>query len=491
MTSTAPMTEAAVVEVTPKGVFIAGEWRDSASGATFAVEDPSTGETLCEVADASPDDARAALDAAAGVQAAWGARPPRERARILRDAYEAMSARAEELALLLTLEMGKPLAESLDEVAYASEYLLWFAEETIRIDGRYATAPDGRGRVLVMQQPVGPCLIITPWNFPLVMATRAAAPAIAAACTMVLKPSRLAPLATLAFTRVLHEAGLPPGVLNVVPGSRSGAITDPVLDDPRLRKLTFTGSTAVGQALVRKSAEQVLRVSLELGGNAPFIVFADADIEDAVRGAMGAKLRNCGESCTSANRFYVEEAVAGEFTRLLVEKMEGVSVGRGTEPGVGLGPLIERASQERMSELVDDAVQRGACLETGGSALDGPGYFFRPTALSGVDPGSRVVREEIFGPVAPIMAFDREEEAIALANDTHLGLSAYVYTQDFHRAIRVIEGLETGMVGLNQGRVSNPMAPFGGVKHSGLGRAGGPEAIGEYLETKYVAIRHE
>lgn len=483
--------EAAAVAAAPKGVFVAGRWRDAALGGVFPVEDPATGDTLCEVADGGAADASAALDAAAGAQPAWGATAPRERARILRGAYDLMQGRADRLAMLLTLEMGKPLQESRDEVDYASEYLVWFAEEAIRIDGRYAVAPDGRGRVLVMQQPVGPCLVITPWNFPLVMATRAIAPAIAAGCTMVVKPSRLAPLATLAFTETLAEAGVPPGVLNVVPGARSDAITGAVLDDPRLRKLTFTGSTRIGQGLLRRSADQILRVSLELGGNAPFIVFDDADVDEAVRGATGAKIRNCGEACTSANRFYVQRGVAEAFTEGLVRAMERIVVGRGTEPGVTLGPLIDAASQARLGELVEDAVARGARVETGGAALPGPGHFFAPTVLSGVDPDARVVREEIFGPIAPVMAFDGEDEVVARANDTHLGLSAYVYTQDFHRTLRVVEGLQTGMVGLNQGRVSNPMAPFGGVKHSGLGRAGGPEAIGEYLETKYVAIRHE
>ena len=483
--------EEQIVDAAPKGLYIDGSWRDASTGRAFEVEDPSTGTVLCHVQDGSAQDAVAALGAAVSARDDWAACPPRRRASILRAAYELMIARAEELAVLLTLEMGKPISESRDEVAYAAEYLLWFAEEAIRIDGRYATAPDGRGRVLVMQQPVGPCLIITPWNFPLVMATRAAAPAIAAGCTMVLKPSRLAPLATLAFTQVLHDAGLSPGVLNVVTGSSSSALTDPLRSDPRLRKLTFTGSTAVGQGLLRMSADQVLRVSLELGGNAPFIVFADADLGEAVRGAMGAKLRNCGEACTSANRFFVERAVVEEFTCRLVEQMQGISVGRGIDQGVQLGPLIDRPSQQRLGELVQDALKCGAGLEIGGEEIDRPGYFFAPTVLSNVPHGARVVREEIFGPVAPIIPFEEEREAIARANDTHLGLSAYVYTQDFHRAIRVIEGLETGMVGLNQGRVSNPMAPFGGVKHSGLGRAGGPEAIGEYLETKYVAIRHE
>jgi succinate-semialdehyde dehydrogenase/glutarate-semialdehyde dehydrogenase len=308
---------------------------------------------------------------------------------------------------------------------------------------------------------------------------------------MLVKPSRLAPLATLAFTDALSEAGLPPGVLNVLPSARSDAITEVILNDPRLRKLTFTGSTRIGQELLRRSADQILRVSLELGGNAPFIVFDDADVDEAVRGAIGAKIRNCGEACTSANRFYVQRGVAEAFTERLVGAMGRIVVGRGTEPDVTLGPLIDAASRARLSELVEEAVAGGARVETGGVAVDGPGYFFAPTVLSDVDADARVVREEIFGPIAPVMTFDDEDEVIARANDTHLGLSAYVYTQDFHRTLRVVEGLETGMVGLNQGRVSNPMAPFGGVKHSGLGRAGGPEAIAEYLETKYVAIRHE
>jgi succinate-semialdehyde dehydrogenase/glutarate-semialdehyde dehydrogenase len=491
VTSTHATAERRVVAAAPKGAFIGGAWRDSGSGATLAVEDPSTGETLCEIADATPADAVLALDAADASKDAWAARPPRERAVILRAAYEAMTGRTEDLALLLTLEMGKPVPESRDEVAYAGEYLLWFAEEAIRIDGRYARAPDGSGRVLVMQHPVGPCLVITPWNFPLVMATRAIAPAIAAGCTMVVKPSKLAPLSTFVLAEILAEAGVPPGVLNVVACSRSRPVTEPLMRDPRLRKVTFTGSTDVGRTLIEQSATQVLRLSMELGGNAPFIVFADADLDAAVEGALGAKMRNIGEACTSANRFYVERPVLEEFTARLADRMSALRLGRGADPGAQVGPLIEAAARDRVHGLVLDAVERGANLVTGGELPGGPGYFYPPTVLSEVSDDAACVREEIFGPVAPILAFDDEAEAIARANDTDLGLAAYVYTQDFHRALRVIERLETGMVGLNQGRVSNPMAPFGGIKHSGLGRAGGPEAIAEYLETKYVAIQHD
>jgi succinate-semialdehyde dehydrogenase/glutarate-semialdehyde dehydrogenase len=485
-----PAAEAEAIASTPRGLLIDGEWRAAASGGTFTVDDPSTASPLCDIADGGAADGVAALDAAVRAQPTWAVSAPRDRAAILRRAYEELIAARERLALVLTLEMGKPLAESDDEISYAAEYLLWFAEEAMRIDGRYAVAPDARGRVLVMQQPVGPCLIITPWNFPLVMATRAVAPAVAAGCTMVVKPSKLAPLTTLALADILQEAGLPPGVLNVVPGSSSRAITEPVIADDRLRKVTFTGSAEVGRTLIAQSSSNVLRLSMELGGNAPFIVFEDADVDAAVAGAVGAKMRNIGEACTSANRFYIARPVAEEFTRRLAERMSVLRAGRGSEPGTELGPLIDAASCDRLEELVADALDRGATLVTGGGRIDRPGHYFAPTVLANVPDGARVLREEIFGPVAPIRAFDDEEEVVALANGTEFGLAGYVYTSVFDRAIRVAEALETGMVGLNQGRVSNPMAPFGGVKQSGLGRAGGPEAITEYLETKYVAIHH-
>ncbi|MGH9064045.1 MAG: NAD-dependent succinate-semialdehyde dehydrogenase [Acidimicrobiales bacterium] len=471
-----------------KELLIGGQWRPARSGATFPVEDPATNQVLAEVADAGPDDARAALDAAAAAQDGWAAHPPRERGEILRRAFEAIMARQEELALVMTMEMGKPLPESRSEVAYAAEFFRWFSEEACRISGRYASTPDGKGRMLVMRQPVGPCLLITPWNFPLAMATRKIGPAIAAGCTMVFKPAALTPLSALAVAAILGEAGLPDGVLNVVTTTSARDVAAPVISDPRLRKLSFTGSTEVGHALMAQASEQLLRVSMELGGNAPFVVFEDADVDAAVDGAMVAKMRNGGEACTSANRFHVAEPVAAEFAAKLAERMGAMRVGRGTEEGVQVGPLVDQDTRAKVAALVEDAVGTGARALTGGRPGDGPGYFYLPTVLAEVQPGARLLREEIFGPVAPVVTFRTEDEALAAANDTEYGLVAYVYTRDFDRAIRVTERLQSGMVGLNQGMVSNPAAPFGGVKHSGLGREGGAEGIGEFLSTKYLAF---
>ncbi|HEV8650977.1 MAG TPA: NAD-dependent succinate-semialdehyde dehydrogenase [Actinomycetes bacterium] len=473
--------------VTPK-LYIGGQWRDAAKGGTFKVEDPSTGEPLCEVADAGPEDGMAALDAAAAAQADWASHPPRERGEILRRAFEQISAQSDELALLMTLEMGKPLAESKAEVAYAAEFFRWFAEEAVRIDGRYAAAPNGKGRLLTMKQPVGPCLLITPWNFPMAMGTRKIGPAVAAGCTMVMKPAQLTPLSMLALTDILEQAGLPAGVLNVITTTSSGAVMAPIIKDPRARKLSFTGSTEVGRKLIAQAADNVLRVSMELGGNAPFLIFDDADLDAAVEGALIAKMRNVGEACTAANRFHVAEPVAEAFSARLAERMKALKVGRGTEDGVQVGPLIDGKAVQKVSELVADALDKGARALVGGRARDGRGYFYAPTVLSEVPDDARVLKEEIFGPVAPVASFDSEEAAIAAANDTEFGLVAYVYTRDLKRAFRVVEGLETGMVGLNQGLVSNPAAPFGGVKQSGFGREGGREGINEYLEIKYVAM---
>ncbi len=473
--------------VTPK-LYIGGEWRDAAGGGTLKVEDPSTGEPLCEVADGSPEDGKAALDAAVAVQAEWAAHPPRERGEILRRAFEAVSAQSDDLALLMTLEMGKPLAESKAEVAYAAEFFRWFAEEAVRIDGRYSVAPNGSGRMLTMRQPVGPCLLITPWNFPMAMGTRKIGPAVAAGCTMVVKPAQLTPLSMLALTAILEQVGLPAGVLNVVTTSSSSKLMEPLIKDPRVRKLSFTGSTEVGRKLIAQAADNVLRVSMELGGNAPFLIFEDADVDAAVEGAMIAKMRNIGEACTAANRFHVAAPVAEAFSAKLAERMGALKIGRGTEDGVQVGPLIDGNAVEKVSELVGDALGRGASAVVGGHARDGRGYFYEPTVLAGVPSDARVLREEIFGPVAPVASFDSDEAAVAAANDTEFGLVAYVYTRDLKRAFRVIEGLETGMVGLNQGLVSNPAAPFGGVKQSGFGREGGKQGIDEYLETKYVAM---
>jgi len=480
--------EQAVLESVPTGLLIGGEWRPATGAGTLQVEDPATGEALVEVADAQPADALQALAAAADVQAEWAATAPRERGEILRRAYETIVAQADDLALLMTLEMGKAVAESKAEIAYAAEFFRWFSEEAVRIHGRYMNNTTGVGRILTMQQPVGPCVFVTPWNFPTAMGTRKLAPAIAAGCTMVVKPAKQTPLSMLALAKILTAAGLPDGVLNVITARRSGAVIEPLLKDSRTRKLSFTGSTEVGRTLIEQSADQVLRVSMELGGNAPFLVFADADLAAAVDGALIAKMRNVGEACTAANRFHVHESVAPEFAERLAEKMSALKVGRGTEPGVDVGPLIDSVQRQKVSELVGDARARGAKITLGGSALDGPGYFYEPTVLTGVPPDARVLAEEIFGPVAPIATFVSDEEAIAAANRTEYGLVAYVYTRDLARAIHVCERIETGMVGLNQGIVSNPAAPFGGVKQSGFGREGGFEGISEYLETKYVAI---
>jgi len=485
-TITAP-EEQRVVDQVPKQLYIAGEWRDGAKG-TLSVEDPATGDALCDVADASVDDAKAALDAAVEAGPEWSQHAPRERGEILRRAFAALTERADELALLMTLEMGKPLKESKAEIMYGSEFLRWFAEESVRINGRYAVTPNGQGRLLTMQQPVGPCLLITPWNFPLAMGTRKVGPAIAAGCTMVVKPAQQTPLSMLMLVKILEEAGLPPGVLNIITASSSGETMAPLIADPRLRKLSFTGSTEVGRKLMEQASENLLRLSMELGGNAPFIVFDDADVDAAVQGAMIAKMRNIGEACTAANRFHVADSVASEFAEKLAEKMGAMKVGRGTADDVEVGPLIDANQRSKVAELVEDAVGRGAKALVGGHERDGAGYFYEPTVLTDVPADAHLLKEEIFGPVAPVRGFDDEDEAIAAANDTEYGLVAYVYTSNLKRALRVVERLETGMVGLNQGMVSNPAAPFGGIKQSGFGREGGPEGIEEYLETKYVAV---
>jgi succinate-semialdehyde dehydrogenase/glutarate-semialdehyde dehydrogenase len=482
------MNETEVLSNVPKELFIAGAWRPADSGARLEVEDPATGQPLCEIADAGEADALAALAAAADVQAEWAVHPPRERGEILRRAFELIAARTDELAMLMSLEMGKSLVEARGEVAYANDFLRWFSEEAVRIRGSYSVSPNGKARLLTMRQAVGPCLFITPWNFPLAMGTRKIGPAIAAGCTMVVKPAQQTPLSMLMLVSILEQAGLPKGVLNLVTASSSGETMGPLIADQRLRKLSFTGSTEVGRSLMAQASDNLLKLSMELGGNAPFVVFEDADLDAAVEGAMIAKMRNVGEACTAANRFHVADAVASEFAQRLADKMGAMKIGRGTEDGVEVGPLIDDKQRSKVAELVDDAVGKGARALVGGQARDGAGYFYAPTVLADVPQEAKLLTEEIFGPVAPVKGFADEDEAIAAANDTEFGLVAYVYTRDVKRALRVVERLETGMVGLNQGLVSNPAAPFGGIKQSGFGREGGPEGIEEYLETKYVAI---
>ncbi len=481
-------TERVLRESLPTQLLIDGRWTDAASGATFPVRDPATGEIIAEIADASPEDGIRALDAAVRAQDTWAATPPRERSDILRRAFDLVQERKEDLALLMTLEMGKPLAEARGEVAYGGEFLRWFSEEAVRIAGRYGLNPEGTGRMVVSQRPVGPCFFITPWNFPLAMATRKIAPALAAGCTVVVKPAELTPLTTLLFAQLLQEAGLPDGVVNVVTTTHSGDLSAPIIADPRLRKLSFTGSTPVGKKLIAQAAEGVLRVSMELGGNAPFVVFDDADLDKAVDGAMLAKFRNVGQACTAANRFIVQSSVADEFARRVSERVAAMSVGRGTEDGVQIGPLIDEKAVAKADELVTDAVGRGARVLTGGDVLDGPGTFYAPTVVADVAAGSSILREEIFGPVLAISTFTDEDDAVRLANDTEYGLVSYVFTQDLARGHRMIDRLETGMMGLNVGVVSNAAAPFGGVKQSGVGREGGLEGIHEYLSTKYTLL---
>ena len=487
-TATVNAQEQSILDRVPTQLYIGGEWRDATGGGTLPVEDPATGEMIAEVPDATIEDAVSALDAAVAAQAEFAATPPRERSEILRRAYEALVAQADDLALLMTMEMGKSVAESKAEILYAADFFNWFAGEALRIDGSFKVNDKGTGRVIVMRQPVGPCLFITPWNFPMAMGTRKIGPAIAAGCTSVIKPAKQTPLSMFMLAKILEEAGLPGGALNVVTAKSSGKTMEPLIKDPRLRKLSFTGSTEVGRELMKSGSEQVLKMSMELGGNAPFIVFEDADLDAAVDGAMLAKMRNVGEACTSANRFHVAASVADEFARKLADRMGAMKIGRGSEEGVEVGPLIDGTQRDKVAELVTDAVGKGAKVLTGGEAQGDRGYFYKPTVLTDISDDAELLREEIFGPVAPVKVFTTDEEAIAAANDTEYGLVAYVYTRDLNRAFRVAEALETGMLGLNQGVVSNAGAPFGGVKASGIGREGGNEGIDEYLETKYIAM---
>jgi succinate-semialdehyde dehydrogenase / glutarate-semialdehyde dehydrogenase len=479
-------SETGLLAEVPDGLYIGGEWRAASGGRTFGVTDPSTGEVVKEIADAGVEDGVAALDAACEAFPSWSRTPARERAELLRHAYDLVQERAEDLALLMTIEMGKPLAESRAEVRYGGEFLRWFSEEAAHVQGRYGSNPEGTGRMIVTQHPVGPCYLVTPWNFPLAMATRKIAPALAAGCTAVVKPASQTPLTTSLFVRLLADAGLPAGVVNIITTTSSGPVSEAVISDPRLRKLSFTGSTEVGQKLLAQAAPGILRTSMELGGNAPFVVFEDADLDKAVDGALAAKFRNIGEACTAANRFIVHASLADEFARRVTERVRDFRTGRGTEEGVTIGPLIDDRAVDKADDLVQDALANGAKLRVGGKRMERQGTFYEATVLSDVAAGSRILREEVFGPVLAITTFTDEDEAVRLANDTEFGLVSYVYTRDLARGQRMVERLDTGMMGLNVGVVSNPAAPFGGWKQSGLGREGGAEGIHEYLQTKYT-----
>lgn len=477
-----------VIDKAPNRLFIDGQWVEATGNKTLDVFDPANGERITSVADASPADGIRALDAAVAAQHAWASTAPRRRSEILRRVFDLLQDRRDEIALVMTLEMGKPLHEALGEVNYGGEFLRWFSEEAVRISGRFGGNPEGTGRTVVLQRPVGPCFLIMPWNFPLAMGTRKIAPALAAGCTVVVKPAALTPLTTLFLADLFAEAGLPDGVLNVITTSNSSAVSAPIIADSRLRKLSFTGSTPVGRTLIRQASENVLRTSMELGGNAPFLVFDDADLDKAVAGAVAAKFRNIGQACTAANRFLVHRSVAAEFTRRLAAEVNKMRVGPGTDEGVSIGPLIDDKAVRKVDALVQDAVSRGATVVTGGQAVDGQGSFYAPTVLAHVHSDSQIVREEIFGPVVSITEFEDEDDAVRMANDTEYGLVSYVFTESLHRGDRMIDALDTGMMGLNVGVLSNASAPFGGVKQSGIGREGGAEGIHEYLSTKYTLV---
>jgi succinate-semialdehyde dehydrogenase / glutarate-semialdehyde dehydrogenase len=472
----------------PSQLLVGGRWLDASDGRTFEVDDPATGAVIAVVADGSVEDGLAAVSAAHDALPGWAATPPRQRAEVLRRTFELMTQRTEELARLIVRENGKALPDARGEVTYAAEFFRWFAEEAVRAGGNLHAAPAGTNRILVLRQPIGVSVLVTPWNFPAAMATRKIGPALAAGCTVVLKPASDTPLTALALGALLSDAGVPAGVVNVLPSRRSGAVVAAMLHDPRVRKLSFTGSTEVGRSLLHQAADCVVSCSMELGGNAPFIVFDDADLESAVAGAMVAKMRNGGEACTAANRFLVQRGIAAEFGRRLAESMGALRMGPGLEDGVQLGPLFNAAIRDKVAELVAGAVGDGARIATGGDTPDGPGFFYPPTVLVDVPAGAAILREEIFGPVAPLVVFDTEQEAVAQANDTEYGLVAYVYTSDLQRGLRFSEALESGMVGLNRPIVSDPAAPFGGVKQSGLGREGGHDGLLEFLESKYVAV---
>jgi succinate-semialdehyde dehydrogenase/glutarate-semialdehyde dehydrogenase len=481
------MTTSSTAHEIPTDLAIGGAPPAAADGARFAVHDPASGAPIAQVADADVADGLAAVAAAHAAQPAWAARAPRERSEVLRRTFELMIARADRIAELIVRENGKPLAEARGEVAYAAEFFRWFAEEAVRNTGTLATAPGGSNRILVVHQPIGVALLITPWNFPAAMATRKIAPALAAGCAVVLKPAEQTPLTALYVQRIMEEAGLPPGVVNVVPTTRSARVANAILADVRVRKLSFTGSTQVGRLLLAEAAKRVVKCSMELGGNAPFVVFADADLDAAIAGAMVAKMRHNGEVCTAANRFFVEAPVAEEFTARLTQAMAALKVGNGMAPGVQLGPLVDAKTRDKVARLVAAATTAGARVRTGGVMPDGAGFFYPPTVLDRVAADSPVLVEEIFGPVAPIVTFSEEAEVIRLANATEYGLMAYVFTRDLARGLRVAEAIESGMVGLNRGLVSDAAAPFGGVKQSGIGREGGHHGLLEFTETKYIA----
>ena len=479
---------ARALAIAPTELFVDGAWRPAADGATLDVANPATGAVLATIASAGPDDARTALDAAASARDDWAQTPARTRSELLRAAFERVHELGEEFAALMTLEMGKPLTDARAEVTYGAEFLRWYAEEAVRINGRYAASPEGNLRLLTVRRPVGPCLFITPWNFPLAMATRKIAPALAAGCTVVLKPAALTPLTSLALARVLEEVGVPAGVVNVVPTASAGAVTDPLLADRRLRKLSFTGSTAVGRSLLRTSADNVLRTSMELGGCAPFIVFEDADLDLAVENAVRTKMRNIGQACNAANSFHVQRGVVEAFTDRLTERLGSLPIGNGLDAGVEVGLLVSEGARADVDTLVRDAVAAGARVATGGAVPEGPGSFYPPTVLADVPADAAILGREIFGPVAPVTSFDTEEEVLARANASEVGLAGYLHTGDMARVLRFAERLEVGLLGVNSPAISNAAAPFGGVKHSGLGREGGPEGIEEYLETVYVGL---
>ncbi|WP_416429776.1 NAD-dependent succinate-semialdehyde dehydrogenase [Paenarthrobacter nicotinovorans] len=488
---TAPQTSQEALDAVAKvstGLHIDGAWVESASGARFDVINPATEEVIARVADGGEEDARRAISTAGRVQKQWAKSAPRERSEILRRAFDLIMARQDELALIMTTEMGKPFAEAKGEVAYAAEFFRWFSEEAVRIGGDLTTTGDGKNRIIVSKEPVGPCVLITPWNFPLAMGTRKIGPAIAAGCTMVFKPANLTPLSSLALVDILIEAGLPKGVLNVVTTTKASDVVSPWMESGIARKISFTGSTAVGVRLLEQAAKNVMRSSMELGGNAPLIIFEDADLGLAVEGAFAAKMRNMGEACTAANRIFVHRSIATDFSNRLATRLQALTVGDGAKDGTEVGPLVEEKAVNKVQELVDDAVSKGATVVCGGSRPERSGYFYSPTVLSDVTPDAALMSEEIFGPVAPVIPFDTEEEVTRLANDTPWGLAGYIFTRDLDRAFRMGEELEVGMVGLNTGIVSNPAAPFGGIKASGLGREGGRVGLDEFLEIKYMAL---